>query len=136
MPPPISDHKATFINLPFIYQCQSSYERLVWMYKRANFELLKQKIQNYDWTSLSNGSLDEACNLFTNTFLNFVKESIPSKYITVHPNDKPWYDSEIRHFSRVRDRLKRKFNSCKNSEIWNQYKRTRNKVNNLKKQAK
>ena len=80
------------------------------------------------------GSLDEACNLFTNTFLNFVKESIPSKYITVRPNDKPWYDSEIRHFSRVR--FKRKFNSCKNSEIWNQYKRTRNKVNNLKKQAK
>ena len=59
------------------------------MYQRANFELLKQKVQNYDWTSLSNGSLDEACNLFTNTFLNFVKESIPSKYITVRPNDKP-----------------------------------------------
>ena len=75
------------------------------MYKRANFELLKQNFQNYDWTSLSNGSLDEAYNLFTNTFLNFVKESILSKYITVRPNDKPWYDSEIRHFSRVRDRL-------------------------------
>ena len=131
MPSPISDHKATFINLPFSYQCQSSYERLVWMYK-----LLKQKIQNYDWTSLSNGSLDEACNLFTNTFLNFVKESIPSKLITARPNDKPWYDSEIRHFSRVRDRLKRKFNSYKKSEIWIQYKRTRNKVNNHKKQAK
>ena len=71
--PPISDHKEAFFNLPFSYQCQSSYERLVWMYKRANFELLKQKIQNYDWTFLSNASLDEACNLFTNTFFNFVK---------------------------------------------------------------
>ena len=30
VPPPISDHKATFINLPFSYQCQSSYQRLVW----------------------------------------------------------------------------------------------------------
>ena len=77
------------------------------MYKRANVELLKQKIQNYDWTSLSNGSLDEACNLFTNTFLNFVKEIIPSKYIIVRPNDKPYYHSEIRRFSRVRDRLKK-----------------------------
>ena len=86
VPPPITDHKATFINLPSSYQCQSSYERLVWLYKRANFELLKQKIQNYDWTFLSDGSLDEDCNLFTNTFLNFVKENIPSKYITVLPN--------------------------------------------------
>ena len=102
--PPISDHKEAFFNLPFSYQCQSSYERLVWMYKRENFELLKQKIQNYEWTFLSNASLDEACNLFTNTFLNFVKESIRSKYITVRPKDKPWYDSDIRHISRVRDR--------------------------------
>ena len=43
VPSPIRDHKATFINLLFSYQCQSSYARLVWMYKRANFELLKQK---------------------------------------------------------------------------------------------
>ena len=45
VPPPISEHKATFINLPFSYQCQSSYQRLVWMYKRANFEFLKQKFK-------------------------------------------------------------------------------------------
>ena len=25
---------------------------------------------------------------------------IPSKVVTIHPNDKPWYDSEIRRFSK------------------------------------
>ena len=45
MPPPISDHRATIINLPFSYLYQSSYERLVWMYKRANLNFLNKKFK-------------------------------------------------------------------------------------------
>lgn len=136
VPPFVSDHKATYIILPFLYQCQTSYERLIWIYKNANFTLLKQKISTFDWNCLLNGTLDEACNMFTNTVLNFVKSCIPSKFITVRPDDKPWYDSEIRHFSRKRDRIKKKALSSGNPDIWSRYKHIRNKVNNLKKHAK
>ena len=38
----ISDHKATFLIIPFHYEIQTTYTRLVWIYKRANFESLKQ----------------------------------------------------------------------------------------------
>ena len=31
---------------------------------------------------------------------------IPAKEVTIRPNDKPWYDSEIRRLSRHRDRQK------------------------------
>ena len=37
-----------------------------------------------------------------------VKTCIPSKKVTVRPDDKPWYNSEIRRTSRKRDRLKSK----------------------------
>ena len=37
------------------------------------------------------------------------KENVPSG-VPYRPDDKPWYDSEIRRVSRKRDRLKRKFN--------------------------
>ena len=30
--PSISDHKATYIRIPFNYQCQVSFKRLVWIY--------------------------------------------------------------------------------------------------------
>lgn len=136
VPPSISDHKATFINIPFSYECHSTYERLIWIYKNADFSLLKQKVSSFDWNSLLTGTLDEACNLFTKTFLNFIKECIPSKYVLIRPNDKPWYDSEIRHFSRTRDRLKSKFIRSNNPNDWTKYKQVRNKVNNLKKHAK
>ena len=74
--------------------------------------------------------------MFANKFLEFVEKCIPSKVILVRNDDKPWYDSEIRKYSRIRDRLKTKASKSKNQNDWSIYKRTRNKVNNLKKHAK
>ena len=67
-PAHISDHKATYLIIPFHYDIQNAYTRLVWLYKRANFELLKQTITNYDWNCLSEGSLDEVCAKFMSGF--------------------------------------------------------------------
>ena len=136
IPSEISDHKATFIRFPSQYECQKSFERQIWIYKNANFEQLKQMIINHDWSSLNEGSVSEAFVNFTFSFLKLVKICIPSKRITVRPNDKPWFDSEIRHYVRIRDRLKRKARNSGTSDSWNKYKHIRNKVNNLKKHAK
>ena len=64
----ISDHKAFFLIMPFHYEIQTTYTRPIWIYKRANFESLKQQIRNFDWSCLNEGSLDEACVDFTNIF--------------------------------------------------------------------
>ena len=136
VPDHISDHKATYINLPFHYDTECAYNRLVWLYKKANFALLKQNISNYDWNCLTEGTLNDACNKFNDVFLSFVRSSIPSKNVLIRPDDKPWYDSEIRKVSRKRDRLKRKFNKTGNQNFLTRYKFLRNKVNNLKKHAK
>ena len=93
-------------------------------------------IINHDWSSLNKGSVSEAFVNFTVAFLKLVKICIPSKRITVLPNDKPWFDSEIRHYVRIRDRLKKKARTLGTSDNWNKYKHIRNKVNNLKKKAK
>ena len=44
----ISDHKATYIKLPFQYDIEGAYNRLIWLHRKAYFTLLKQKISNYD----------------------------------------------------------------------------------------
>ena len=62
-----------------------------------------------------------------------VKSCIPSKTVLVRPNDKPWYDQEIRHFSMKRDRIKKKRIKSDSNCLKEQYKKLRNKVNNLKK---
>ena len=43
VPANISDHKATYITLPFQYDTEGVFNRLIFLYKRANFTLLKQK---------------------------------------------------------------------------------------------
>jgi len=61
-----------------------------------------------------------------------MNECIRSKVVTVRPNDKPWYDSEIRRFTKYRDR-QRSIARKRNSQVhWSKYKKLRNKVNNLK----
>ena len=47
--------------------------------------------------------LDDVCRKFTDILLDMVKVCIPSNLVIVRPNDKPWYDSEIRHFTSERD---------------------------------
>ena len=65
-----------------------------------------------------------------------VKSCIPSRTVLVRPDDKPWYDHEIRHFSTKRDRLKKKLIKSDSNYLKEKYKKLRNKVNNLKKHAK
>ena len=129
----ISDHKATYVILPFQYNLQGSFTRLVWLYKKANVDLLKEKISNYDWSFLHEGSLDDACRIFTDIFLDMVKLCIPSNLVVVRPNDKPWYDSEIRHFISKRDKLKRKLINSTSLHLREQYRNLRNKVKHAKK---
>ena len=105
-------------------------------YKKANFNLLKEKLSNYDWSFLHEGSLDDACRKFTDIFLYMVKLCIPSNLVVVRPNDKLWYDSEVRHFTSKRDKLKRKLSNSTSLHLREQYRKFRNKVNNLKKHAK
>ena len=89
IPDNISEHKAIYVILPFQYNLQGSFTRLVWLYKKANFDLLKEKLSNYDWSVLHEGSLDDACSKFTDIFLDMAKLCIPSNLVVVRPNDKP-----------------------------------------------
>ena len=135
-PNDITDHFATYIVLPHDYSVSSAYTRRVWFYKRPDFAKLENNIRSFDWECLSDGSVNDCCTLFTNKFMEFVNESIPHKDVTIRPNDKPWYDSEIRKNSRKCDRLKSKAVKTALRCDWTKYKILRNKVNNLKRHAK
>ena len=80
--------------------------------------------------------MNDSCELFTNKFMEYVNSSIPHKDVTIRPSDKPWYDSEIRRYSRKRDRQKQKEVRTSMQSDWTKYKTLRNKVNDLKPHAK
>ena len=132
----ISDHYGTYAHIQADFQSNNPFKRKVWNYKRADFSRLNTLIISTDWNFLHNDTVDVACESFVSTFLILARECIPSSFITIRPNDKPWYNSEIRRTSRQRDRQKHIAIRTGKLLDWNIYKRLRNKINNMKKHAK
>lgn len=132
----ISDHFATYAFFRADLPQNMQYKRLVWNYKRSDFELLNHKISNTDWSFLHNGNINDSVNQFTEKFLDLAKSCIPTYLATIRPKDKPWFNSELRRMSRKRDR--QKHIALKTSKVvdWNHYRALRNRVNNMKKHAK
>ena len=101
-----------------LHPLNGTFTRNVWIYKDANYELFNNKISDFDWSCLHQGTVNEASSLFTNNFIEFAKLCISSKSIVVREDDKPWYDSEIRRNSRKRDRLKKTVIKSGNQNDW------------------
>ena len=136
VPHNISDHKATYISIPFTNISPSIVTRKIWFYKRGDYNKMNDLIREFNWDVLNTHSTNEACILFTNTITEFMQQCVPSKEVTIRRSDKPWYDSVIRLYSRRRDRQKAKAITTKRTDDWAKYKHLRNKVNNLKTHAK
>jgi hypothetical protein len=73
---------------------------------------------------------------FADAFLTIAKECIPTREVTIRTDDKMWFDSNLHRKSRRRDRLQKAFLRTKTVSAEKQYTKQRNRVNNLKKQAK
>ena len=82
----VSDHKAIYVSIRILIKLSHCYYREVWNYKNADYNLLNNLIEEYDWNSLFKDSIsvDDACEIFTKTFLDFCKICIPSKKAMVH----------------------------------------------------
>ena len=70
----------------------------------SNVDFFNELVASENWEFLYTSTVDVACAHFTDIIHDFMNECIPSKVVTIRPNDKPWYPSEIRSFSKYRDR--------------------------------
>ena len=90
-------HQIVFakFNLSIFYP--PPYERTVWYYERANTELIRRAIDQFDWVrALSNVNVDEKVYFFTKTLLNIIQNFIPHETITGDDRDPPWINKEIK----------------------------------------
>ena len=133
-----SDHNGTYVTIKCGFSNLRTYKRTIWDYKHGDYELMKQKIIDAKWddfiTDASN--IHVACTNFTNVFLNIASTCIPTRDVIIRCDDKVWFNSILRREIRIRDRFRKKFVHTKTALAEQKYKNQRNKVNNLKKQAK
>ena len=138
VPSEISDHDAAVAYIEYLNCTTSSFKREIWLYDRIDKETFKQKLDQADWNALfgSLNDVDEMCNTFTETFVRIARECIPTKFVTVRKNDKTWFTSALRTEIRRRARFRKIVLKSKTESSILRYKQQRNKVNNLKRNAK
>ena len=126
--PPIStnDHCTISARLNFKIKKECTYSRIVWQYNQANFDRFQQIIceENFD-ECFETDNVDQACEMWTEKFLNIARSHIPNKVITVRPNDSPWYTNALRLQKRKMLRLFHKFKGRKTSTNWEAYAKAR-----------
>ncbi|KAK3101390.1 hypothetical protein FSP39_003197 [Pinctada imbricata] len=134
IPSDISDHYATYVSLCFESPIPVKYKRDIWLYKQADFSSFNAEIRAFEWNDLFSPLNINACILtFNRILIDMCKKFIPLKTVTIRPNDKPWYNSIMRHESRIRDRLHKIYVRTQSLIDKVKFRKQRNKVNNLKK---
>ena len=73
------------------------YEITVWYYERANTELIRRAIEQFNWLrALSNVNVEEKIYFFTKTLLNIFQNFIPHETTICYDRDPPWINKEIK----------------------------------------
>ena len=134
----ISDHNGVLVNIDVKINFKNSYNREIWDYKRGDFGKLNHSIGNFNWNEflLDSNNVNQACEKFNQTYIHMAKNSIPTRVVTIRPNDKPWFNSELRREIRKRDRLRKQAIKKNSTAIYEKYRKQRNHVNNVKKAIK
>jgi hypothetical protein len=86
-----ANHKATKLYLKIPDVIHKSYQRLVWIYKKGDFVKFTNLISQFDWYKLLSNctqNINMMCVRFTEKYLEFARECIPTKTITIRDRDK------------------------------------------------
>ena len=81
-----------------------------------------------NWDALKDADIDTYARNVTNHIKEISKQCIPNKTIRVRPLEPPWITRSIKKQIRQRKRLYRRAKTTNNTDIWNKFRRQRNKL--------
>ena len=97
---------------------QQSFKRKIWKYDNGNYELLKEYINTFDWTSLKHENINIYAENITDKISELCDKTIPNKLVTIRPADPPWFNNFIRKAIRKRKRAHRKAKLLNTTDSW------------------
>ena len=114
-------HQITFCKFNLITEYPPPYQHLVWDYKRANVNSIKQALYQVNWsTILSNKDVHQQVNILNSIILNVFTNYVSNKVITVDDKDPPWMTDFIKSKIEWRNNIYKTFqNSSKNLAEYN-----------------
>ncbi len=108
---PHSKHNIIHGRLNFHSPSPPPYERRIWDYANANFELIRKNLSEMDWKSLFfRLNVDEMALVFTDTVLDIFSKNIPNKTVTCHDKDAAWITPQVKTAIKRNSRVYSKWN--------------------------
>ena len=101
-------------------------KRVIWDFKNANFEQLRDNLKNEIWNFIDDMDINESTDTFTEKLMNNARLSIPNKECTIKFDDPPWMHNEIRKQIRKRKRLHKIAKRRNTPGDWLTFRRQRN----------
>ena len=127
-----SDHAVLEFSIHKISANCKGPKRYVFNYKRANYDLIKTKIQESNLSGLIQESIDVnvAWSKWHSTIMDIMNKCIP-KVCVKELQSAPWFDNEVKHSRNLKLTALRKAKRTNVSSDWRKYKTLRNKHNIL-----
>ena len=124
-----------FINYP--KTPTKPFTRKIWLYEHADYEKLRHNLINVNWDSLFlTDDIELITNDITNAILSAAESSIPSKIVTIRKGGPKWLSCNIRKMIRQKNGIHRKAKHFNNPMHWNKFRKIRNGVTSLVRNAK
>ena len=140
--PPLanSDHLGIHLNLKWKRtgsspSTRSSPQRVIWRYKHADFDKANELLQATNWGSIITDCVDQSLRNWQTVFMSIMEETIPKAKL---PNRKnlPWLNKRIIQLIRRRNTAFKRAKFTSNTHLSSKYKKLRNKVVSLLREAK
>ena len=71
-------------------------ERRVWIFSKANWDGLREKLGNLTWDLMSVLAAEEAALALTQTILDIMSEFVPQRFIQERKSTHPWTNDRVR----------------------------------------
>ena len=128
--PPVStnDHCTIGIELHFKIKKCKAYQRLMWDFKNANFDIFRDQLTTIDFNAIIDlGDVNDACDQFSSEVLRVAKQCIPCRTVTMRPNDKAWFTGELRKLLRQKNRAHHLAKASGSPDDWTGFREIRNR---------
>ena len=122
-----SDHCQISAQLNFQHSPSTCFKREIWKYNEADFDGFRAELTNYDWnTCFEADDVNEAANSWTQAFMSIARQFIPHKTVVIRPNDKPWYNNDLRRLRRIKERTHCRAKNSHLPDDWLSFREARN----------
>ncbi len=106
-----------------------NYKRIVWYYKRGDYDAFWQLLLHAPWYSCYNSNnINVVVEHFKNMFTSIADTCISHYVATIHPNDKTFMNSDLRYKMNVRDRYWKQCQQTNLDEYHKKFKEIQNEV--------